>query len=453
MAGPRYIAVKATGAVLDKGAYSDTILDILLSRDRTISSEDRALVTELTYGVLRNITRIDYILSRFSKKKLQTLDREVLHILRVALYQVIFSERIPPYAAVSEAVKLASAFGKGSASSFINGVLRAALRGMDGVKYPDYDSDPISFISIYYSLPEWLTRFFVEFFGVKKAKSIAKNGVQRPPVTLRANSLKITRDGLIEKLNEMGLSVTKGIFSPHGILASGGGALYKGELYAQGYFSLQDESSQMVSVITGIEPGMDVLDLCSAPGIKGTYLGELMGNRGRVISVEKNVKRARLIRENRERLGIDGLDVILADAGSLPIGNDIKFDRVLVDPPCSGLGTIRRNPEIKWRLEKGDIPGLIGLQKRILYEGARFVKRGGKLVYGVCTINPAEGRDLVYEFLTSHPDFSLDDISSGLDESCLRFISDDAFFTPPYLFDTDNWKTPDGFFAARLKRK
>ncbi len=451
MGGARDIAVSAVGAVLQRGAYSDTVLDILISRDKTLSELDRALATELTYGVLRNLLRLDHIISHFSNKKISSIDRDVLNILRTAVYQIVFLDKIPPYAAVNEAVNLAAVFGKRSAGSFVNGVLRAALGGIDDIRYPDPKSDPISYISTYYSLPTWLSEFFIDTFGFEKTEKIARAQNERPPTTLRTNSLMGDRNNLIEIMKGKNLSVRPAKYSPFGVIVEGGGAISRHDLFKEGYFSLQDEASQLVPIILDPKPDMRILDLCAAPGLKGTFAAELMGDRGSIISVEINRNRADSIKENKSRLGINSVKVISADAKRLPIKLNEKFDRVLIDPPCSALGIIRRSPEIKWRLKIDNIRVMIKNQRLILEEGAAHVKRGGILVYSVCTINPAEGKDMIGQFLGDHPDFSIDDISPLLSKGSGLIDDDKAIFTPPYIFDESDPDKPDGFFVARLK--
>jgi 16S rRNA (cytosine967-C5)-methyltransferase len=469
MTGPRDVAVSAVNAVLMKGVYSDTVLDILLTREETagesLSRKDRALSTELTYGVLRNLKRIDFILSKFSKRPLKSLDDKVLNILRVALHQIVFLEKIPPYAAVNEAVELAAVYGKRSAGSFINGVLRTALRSIDNIEYPDGEKDPVGFLSVYHSLPEWLSSFFIDTFGYENARVIAETCSARPPVTIRTNVMKRTRTELLELLRERGFDAAPTKYSPHGIIVDGGGALFKDELYLDGSFTLQDEASQLVPVIVDPKPEMRILDLCAAPGIKGTFLSELTGDGGLVLSVDINEGRAASIADNARRLGIDSLKAVVADSTSLPLRGSEPFDAVLVDPPCSGLGTLRRNPEIKWRLKEGEIETLIENQGDILGAAAGHVKAGGALVYCVCTVNPAEGAGVVENFLRGHGDFSIEDVSDYLGGEAGGLVSGGCLFTPPHVFTDGGDKDirisnktrgdsgrPDGFFAARLRR-
>jgi 16S rRNA (cytosine967-C5)-methyltransferase len=453
MSGPRDAAVRALGAVLSGTAYSDTILDILLSRDRTLSAEDRALATEITYGALRNLGRVDYVLSRFSKRPAASLDPEIQNILRVAIYQILFLEKIPPYAAVDEAVRLAEVFGKRSAGSFINGVLRNTLRGAGAVEFPSETADPEGFLMVCCSLPAWLSRFLLLRFGSERAVVIGLRYVGRPPVVLRVNAMKATRQRLLEELIARGYDARETSRSRFGIVVRGGGALFKTDLYKNGSFSLQDEASQLACPPLGVEPGMTVLDACAAPGIKGTFCAELMGDRGTVVSVEIHHARAVQITENARRLGIGHLRVVRADITQPPFRADAAFDRVLVDPPCSGLGVIRRNPEIKWRLQPADLPALAPVQRRILSAAAEFVRPAGVLVYAVCTINPDEGAGLIEEFLRSHGEFSLDDTGAILGPECAPFIEEGAVFTTPDRFSESDDAIPDGFYIARLKKK
>ncbi len=398
MSGPRNTAVWALNAVLEDGAYSDTILDILLERDRTLTIEDRALATEITYGTLRNLGHIDWVLAHFSKRPLPSLDTDVLNILRSALYQILFLEKVPAYAVVDEAVKLTAILGKKSSGSFVNGVLRSALRGIETIDYPSPKKDPIGFLSICYSVPRWLASFLIDRFGIDRATAVALRYTERAPVVLRTNATTVTRQELIARLSGSGYAVSAARFSPFGVLFRGGGAIFKDEAFREGLFSVQDEASQLSPIALGVRPGMSVLDVCAAPGIKGTFCAELMGDEGSVLSVEINEGRARKIPENARRLGIRSLSVVAADITRAPLIPDTRFDRVLVDPPCSALGIIRRSPEIKWRLVPGDLPGLAKKQREILESSAEFLKAGGALVYSVCTINPDEGIGLYATF-------------------------------------------------------
>jgi len=451
MSGPRDAAVRALGAVLSGTAYSDSVLDILLTRDRTLTPEDRGLATEITYGVLRNLGRIDHVLSRFSSRKPASLDPDVRNILRAALYQIMFLEKVPPYAAVDEAVRLAAVFGKRSAGSFVNGVLRSALRGIDSVGYPSEVTDPEGFLTAYCSLPSWLARLLLDRFGQERAAAIGLRYAERPPVVLRANALKTTGERLVTELISRGCDARATDRSPFGVAVRGGGALFKTDLYRDGFFSLQDEASQLTCRVLNVEPGMRVLDVCAAPGGKGTFCAELMGDRGTVVSVEINHVRALSIVENARRLGIRSIRVVGADAAVPPIRPDAAFDRVLVDPPCSGLGVIRRNPETKWRLSPDDLPALVAGQRRILEAVTPFVRPGGALVYSVCTINPDEGAGVVGEFLSTHREFVLDDAAPIVGDAWARCIDGGAVFTTPDLFDEDD-TVPDGFFIARMRR-
>lgn len=453
MSGPRDAAVRALGAVLAGSVYSDSILDILLTRDRTLGADDRALATEITYGALRNLGRVDYVLSRFSKRPTASLDPDVRNILRVALYQILFLEKVPSYAAVDEAVRLAAVFGKRSAGSFVNGVLRCALRGIDSVDFPSERTDPEGYLSVCCSLPAWLSRFLMERFGSERAVIIGRRYIGRPPVVLRANALKTTRRLFIEELTARGYDAHETSRSSFGIVVRGGGALFKTDLYRDGSFSLQDEASQLACPSLGPEPGMRVLDVCAAPGIKGTLCAEMMADRGMVASVEINYARSVLISENARRLGIGCLRTIRADITRPPFRADAALDRVMVDPPCSGLGVIRRNPEIKWRLRPGDLPGLVKNQGRILSAASAFVRPGGAMVYAVCTINPDEGAGVVQEFLRSHREFFLDDLGPILGGACAPFIENGAVFSVPDRFSNDDEAVPDGFYIARMGKK
>jgi len=418
-----------------------------------MSPDDRALATELAYGVLRNLGRLDHILKVFSKKPLSKLDTDVLTILRVGLYQLEFLDKIPPYAAVSESVRLTGEFGKRSAGGFVNGVLRAYLRNKDAVSYPDRSTDPGGFITAYHSLPLWLAKRCIDWFGVEGAIAAAEYLRGRPPLTLRVNRLKIDRARLLERLREGTGEMRPGRFSPDAITASGAGSILRGGWFEGGLFSIQDEASQLVTHLLGVKEGMTLLDLCAAPGGKATHAAELMNDRGRVVSVERSRERARLMAGNVRRLSLESIQMITADAGRIPISPTTPFDRVLVDPPCSALGVLRRNPEIKWRLSEADIDDLIRLQTEILEEAAGYTAPGGALAYSVCTFNPDEGRGVVESFLARRPEFSLDHAGEYLPEATGQFLDGPYLFTSPDRIEGDYSCGPDGFFAARMTRR
>ena len=453
MSHPRSIAVTVAGAVLYRGARSDSSLDLLLERYPDMSQDDRSLATELAYGVLRNLGRLDYILGKFSKRPLSDLDADVLNILRVGLYQLEFLDRIPPYAAVNESVKLAGEFGKRSAGGFINGVLRAYLRKKDQISYPDREKDPAGFIAAYHSLPLWLAQRFIDWFGTKEAMVCADYARQRPPLTLRVNRLRIDRDRLMERFRDTAGEIHPGRFSPDAVTAFGAGSILKDSWFADGLFSIQDEASQMVTHLLGLTCGLSLLDLCAAPGGKATHAAELMDDRGRVISVERSRERSRLLRGNIDRMSLESIRVVCADAGRIPIAPGTLFHRVLVDPPCSALGVLRRNPEIKWRLAETDIDDLIHTQTEILEEAAGYVAPGGALVYSVCTFNPDEGRNVVDSFLPRHPEFFLDHPEGYLPHAAEQLLDGPYLLTTHDRIDTDDAWGPDGFFVVRMTRR
>jgi len=453
MSHPRSIAVTVVGAVLYRGARSDSSLDLLLERYPDLSRDDRSLATELAYGVLRNLGRLDNIIEIFSKRSLSSLDADVLNILRVGLYQLEFLDRIPSYAAVNESVKMAGEFGVRSAGGFINGVLRAYLRKKSEISYPDGERDPAGFIAAYHSLPLWLAKRFIVWFGIEKAITCAGYLRQRPPLTLRVNSLRLDRDRFMERFREAAEEMHPGLFSPDAVIVGGGGSILKDQWFVDGLFSIQDEASQLVTRLLGVSEGLSLLDLCAAPGGKATHAVELTGDRGHVICVERSRDRSLLLKRNVDRVGLKSIRIVCADAGRIPIAPGTLFHSVLADPPCSALGVLRRNPEIKWRLAETDIDNMVHTQAEILEEAAGYVAPGGALVYSVCTFNPDEGRKVTDAFLSRHPEFSLDHPGMYLPETARKLLDGPYLLTSPDRIDVDDAQGPDGFFAARMTRR
>jgi 16S rRNA (cytosine967-C5)-methyltransferase len=249
------------------------------------------------------------------------------------------------------------------------------------------------------------------------------------------------------------MEIHPGRFSPDAVITGGGGSILRDPWFADGLFSIQDEASQLVTLLLGVTSGLSLLDLCAAPGGKATHAAELMGDQGQAFSVERSRERARLLKKNVDRVALSSIRIVCADAVKLPITPGTRFHRVLVDPPCSALGVLRRNPEIKWRLAETDIDDMIHTQTEILEEAAGYTAPGGSLVYSVCTINPDEGRRVVEAFLTRRPEFSIDDPNEYLPRDAHRFTGGTCLLTTPDRIDPNDSWGPDGFFAARMTRR
>ena len=436
--GARGAALNGLKRVIAGKAYADIALEAALSG---LNEADRMLATELLYGVLRWLIKIDWIIDSFSAIKTKKLEHSVLNVLRIGVYQLYFLTRIPARSAVDESVNLVD--GKKRAG-FVNAVLRKAASNKETVAYPPFEEDPARHVSIMHSHPEWMVRRWIGRYGLSATVELCKANQSIPPKTIRANTLLTSRDALAAELAGDGLEVKETACSPDGITVSTGGRLDP----LDPRFYIQDEASQLIPRILSPSPGEAILDACSAPGGKTTHMAQLMGDSGLIRAIDRNRVRIKSVQEAAKRLGITIIDTLVADAGRpMAFGEGIAFDGILVDAPCSGLGVLRRNPDIKMRRRPEDITELSARQAEILDNAAGYLKKGGRLVYSTCTFEPEETDEIIRLFLDGHRDFALDDAAKYLPKECAALIDRSGFLrTFPHLH------AMDGFFAARLRR-
>jgi len=404
-----------------------------------LDARDRALTMELVYGVIRNLSSLDFTLSKFIKQTSKGVQDEIRDILRLAAYQVMRLDRVPERAAVYEAVEQAKIIGGKGAGSFVNGVLRSLIRGRDAVVYPD--------LPIRYSYPGWLAKRWLGRFGPDEAEALMAAGNSVPPLTLRANTLVTDREKLAALLNEAGIDATPTKYAPDGLVIKGYPQVRELPGYAVGLFAVQDEAAQLVSLLVSPKSGDTVLDACAAPGGKSTHMAALSDGKARITAADIGLDKIRVLKENITRLKANGVDTLLADA-TAPIPVEGLFDKVLLDAPCSALGVIRRRPEIKYARREEDIARLAELQGRMLENLASLVKPGGVLVYSVCSTEPEEGELLIEKFLKANPAFILDDPAQFLPVAARELV-----IAPGYVRTYPHRHGTDGFFMARLCRK
>jgi 16S rRNA (cytosine967-C5)-methyltransferase len=427
-------------------SYADILLDQELSHG-SIKGPDRGLLTELVYGTLRKQGTLDHLISQFSSIRIDRIERSVHTLLRLGLYQLMFLDRVPTSAAVNETVKLSKLLAP-KASGFINAVLRETDRKRDSIQWPDRESDPAGWMAARHSSPKWIAQMWLDQLGAEEAEQLARTMSEAPPVTIRVNTLKCSRDELIVKLSAEQVSAAPCKFSPLGVQILSHSPLTLLDSFRQGLFSIQDEASQLAAILLGSSPGDRVLDICAAPGGKTTCIAELMGNSGEIVACDINPRRLKQVQLLADRLGVKIIRAELANAENLFIPAATKqFTKVLLDAPCSGLGVLRRNPEGKWWKTVEEINTLAGLQQRILSNAASYVAPGGTLIYATCSTSVQENESVVNDFLLQHNDFALDDIRElypQFDPLC----SSNGHLRPwPHLHGMD------GFFAARLRRQ
>ena len=425
--------------------HPDRLLTDSFKRYRYFNSLDRAFLTELTYGVIRWRERLDWVIRRFSKIPIEKIELETLNILRLGLYQILFLSRTPSSAAVNESVELAKRIrGKGGAG-FVNAVLRSAIRQKDEIHYPDIHEDPILHLSVVQSHPLWLVQRWVRERGVEETLQICMFNNQISPLTLRTNTLKINRENLLEKLKEEELSPIPTVYSEEGIVLQHPPPTSELHFLRKGLAIIQDEASQLVTSILDPKPGEQILDACAAPGGKTTHIAQRMENQGGIYALDLSNAKLDLIGGLCEKLGIRIIKTVKGDASKiLFVPQGMKFDRILADVPCSGFGTLRRNPDLKWRRGEVDIQRMGELQFSILRNLSMYVEEGGLLIYSTCTVFREENEDVVEKFLEAHPEFQLDRMDNLLPEKSRPLIEGSYFKTFPPRGEMD------GFFAARL---
>ncbi len=444
---PRAICLNILNQLEEADRHPDHILSDSFKRYRHLTSLDRAFLTELTYGTLRWRGKLDWIIRKFSTLPFDQIEPGILNILRLGLYQILFLSRTPVSAAVNESVELSKGFRRRGGAGFVNAVLRSILRKKESISFPELEKDPVSHIAAVHSHPVWLIQRWMDEFGTEETLRICAINDRIPPLVLRTNTLKINREALILRLKEKGLEPSATFYAEEGIILKDPPPTSELPFLREGLCVIQDEASQLVTHILAPNPGDRILDACAAPGGKTTHMAQRMMDQGMIYALDLSMEKLRGIGEGCQRLGIETVKTLRADAARpLPIPKGQEFDRVLADVPCSGFGTLRRNPDIKWRKGEDDIHRLPELQSSILRNVSRYVKNGGTLVYSTCTVFHEENEDVVGKFLGEHPEFQLDPISDILPERCHRFIRSGYFRTFPPVDEMD------GFFVARMKK-
>lgn len=400
MADPRLTVVKMLMKMDSSEAYSNLLLDHVFS-ETDLSERDKAFAAALFYGVLERRLTLDYIIEKNSKIPFAKLDPAAVEILRTGLYQLLYMDSVPESAAVNESVKLCKKLKCFSAQGFVNGMLRSFIRSGKKISY--LGLEPEKRLSVEYSCPEWLTEKLIREYGTDFAVKALKASVGRPPVYARVNTLKTTTEKLLAELSKHRIKAEAYPGLENCIRLEKPGDIEKCAPFRQGLFHVQDISSQLCCLTLRPVVNETVLDVCAAPGGKSFTLAELMGNNGKLYSMDLHDMRVGLIEDGASRLGIRIITAMQNDASKfnaeLP-----QADRVLCDVPCSGLGVIRRKPEIKFK-SPSDFDGLPEIQYQILETSARYVKPGGTLVYSTCTLSRAENDEVAKRFATAHQEF------------------------------------------------
>ncbi len=437
---PRNTAFRILKKVFTKNGFASALLKNRL--DKHPDPRDKALVTTVVYGVLRWKNRLDVYIETFSDRGIDSLDPGVLILLRMGLYQIFMLDRIPAPAAVDETVELGKKHLNRGVGGFLNGVLRTAIRKSGKVSFPDRRENPEEYITKYLSQPRWLVERWIDRHGVAEACRIASILNKPPEVTLRMNKIKTSFAEFKEFLNSNEIEYQISDYCSDTFLVDS--RILKRKYLETGYFYVQSLASQIIPFIVNPIEGEKILDACCAPGGKLTHLHSL--NKNAVLTgMDIHHKKLKKTRNNCKRLGCnDSVNLVRADIKNSPFLK--KFDKILLDVPCSGLGTIRGNPEIKWKRTPSDFKDSGEKQKEMLESALRGVKKGGKLIYSVCSSEPEETNEVIDSILLSNNDISVLNIEGCLPEKCAE-MSDGKFFkTLPHKHNTD------GFFAAVLKK-
>ncbi len=447
---PRQLAFLALQEVYQRHAYGDVALERIFFSFPT-DSKDRHLVNELVYGVLRRKRTLDSLISQLGTKKAQSQPLPLRIILQIGLYQLRYLDKIPPFAAVSTSVELAKANGLAKLAPVVNAILRNYIRKSTTQDPLVLPTDRIAHLGVKYSFPDWIVSLFQKQFGRQLTEELLQWFNQTPTTDIRVNLLKTTREEVQKRLQQEGIETETIPHLPQALrVKSPAGNLAETSAFKTGLFTIQDGSSQLVTHFLNPQPGEIVIDACAAPGGKTTHMAELMEDRGKIIAVELYPQRIAKIQENVQRLGLNSVEIHQGDSRYLNQWEEMA-DRVLIDVPCSGLGILHRNPDIRWLRKPQQIQQLVELQTQLLENCSRWVKKGGILVYSTCTLNQAENEAIILSFLQSHPewqwetkDSELSPISWLLSEK--RGVSDSMVTVLPPIHHLD------GFFMAKLRR-
>ncbi len=440
-----------------KQGYINILLNKSLDK-KGISSRDAAFITEITYGAVRYRNKIDWTLSQFFDKPLSEIPILIRNILRMGVYQLLFLGKVPDYAACSESVQLAKKYGNPGVAKFVNGVLRNIIRNRENIRWPDKEKETALYISVIYSHPLYIIERWLKRFGFADTVRLCQANNKIPPLVLRTNTLKTSRSDLKKILEKENITVREGLFTEEALYIKGLPNITKFPAYREGLFQIQDEASILVSHLLEPSHGESVIDICSAPGGKTTHLAQLMANKGSLLAMDSNKSRLLMVKKNCRRLGIDIVST-RQNNGEILAEKYLKTaDKVLIDVPCTGLGVIKRKPDLRWQSYNAKrFEQLTELQGKILDTASSYLKIGGKLVYSTCSTEPEENDGAISRFLEKHPDFELVDLSKFINERKLPVYKLGHYNRNKFIQILPGFSNSDleldGFFMAKIIRK
>lgn len=438
--GVRGNTIKILNRIDRTDAYLEKLLENEM-KDIELNGPDKALLYELVHGVVRWMGRLDWVLNGFYKGQFSKAIPNLKNALRVALYQILFLDKIPDHAAVNEAVEFVKKLQGQKPADLTNAILRNIIRNKNAIRFPDPDQDLIGYLSAYYSHPSWMVKRWVERFGREATELLLTANNERPYLTLKVNKIKVSIAELQSLLNSVNLRYLNGKYLPEYMKLQNLTNITAWQYFKEGYFNIQDESTGFSCMLLDPKPGMKVLDICSAPGGKSAFIADLMNNRGEIVAIDRYEVRLDIMKRNMNRLGITCVNFVESDALEY---NGEGFDRVLADVPCSGLGTLSKKPDIKWKKDLQDIRNINKLQYNLLVKAASLVKPGGIVVYSTCSIEPEENFNIVKKFLENNPEFKLEPATTVFPQELVD--ENGCVQTLPHLHQMD------GAFAAKLIR-
>lgn len=438
--GVRGLAIKILNRIDRTDAYLERMLDNEM-KSTELSGPDKALLYEIVHGVVRWQGRLDWILNGFYKGTFSKAIPNLKNALRVALYQILFLDRVPDYAAVNEVVEFVKRLQGQKPADLVNAVLRNIIRSKNAIRYPDPEEDLVGYLAAYYSHPSWMVKRYVERFKREGTEKLLIFNNEKPYLTLRINALKTKPEEFKTLLENVNLKYHQGTYLPEFFKLLNLTNITAWEYYAKGYFNIQDESAGLACRLLDVQEGFRVLDMCAAPGGKTAYIAALMHSRGEVVALDRFESRLKLLQKNMDRLNVDCVRTTVADALEY---KSIPFDRVLVDVPCSGSGTLSKKPDIKWKKDIFDIRNLNVLQLKLLSKAATLVKLGGVVVYSTCSIEPEENFEIIKKFLEENPNFRFESAKGKFPDEIID--ENGCIQTLPHIHKMD------GAFAAKLVR-
>ena len=440
---PRQIALTVLYKIDKENAYSNIVLDEELRKNKKLLKEkDIGLISEIVYGTTTWKLTIDTIIKKYSKLKIEKLSKWILNILRMGIYQIVFLDKIPKSAAVNESVNLAKRYGHPASANFVNAILRK-------IEKKDFEEmsqikEPIQRIMLTTSTPKWIIEELLKEKAIQDVEEICKNSNQKPSLSIRVNTLKTTKENLIKELKKLQIEVKQGILEDF-LIVEKVKQIENLEIFKQGWCTIQDESAGLAALVLEPREGERILDACSAPGGKTSYLAQLMKNKGMIEAWDIHPHRTKLVGETAKRLGIQIIQTKVKDA-TLKENNIEKFDKILLDVPCLGTGVIRKKPDIKWKHDKTEIEEITKIQKTILQNCSEYLKEGGELVYSTCSILQEENENIISDFLKKNKNFKITPIPINEKNMFYQYRENAG-----YLKVYPN-KEIDGFFICKIKK-